>query len=272
MISTLKVFKMIKKIGLWVSSIALLALQSCSVNTETIYYKDSATSMESNILMDKSMLGMMNMMGDKKEVLQNSKVLGNLTTDWKSLYDIQKDGLVTLNKDSVKVLHKMFMKINKDKGEIYGLSLKYDKLLPNEITSLLTQSKELKNIPLQNVGKWDGKTLTINTDQFNAAAFKNKIEESSTIEDNKNPTTKSDSLEIYGKQMAEGLLGMMKMFPINFSNTIKFQKPIKSIVGKHDNIKQIDKRTIQINLRSNDLLDEKNTLKDKDKQIIITTE
>ena len=195
-----------------------------------------------------------------------------MTTDWQSLYDIQKDGLITVNKDSVKVLHKMFMKINKDKGEIYGLSLKYDKLLPTEIGALLNQSKELKNIPLQNVGKWDGKTLTINTDQLNSASFLFKVEGTADQKTIKNPTTKSDSIEVYGKKMAEGLMGMMKMFPITFSNTIKFKKPIKSIVGKHDNVKQIDKRTIQINLRSNDVLDEKNVLKDKDKQIIITTE
>lgn len=263
---------MIKKLGLWVSGLGLILLQSCSVNTITTYYKDSASSMESNILMDKSMLGMMNMMGDQKDVLQNSKELGKLTTDWQSLYDIQKDGLITVNKDSVKVLHKMFMKINKDKGEIYGLSLKYDKLLPNEIGALLSQSKELKNIPLQNVGKWDGKTLTINTDQLNSASFLSKVEGTADQKAIKNPTTKSDSIEVYGKKMAEGLMGMMKMFPITFSNTIKFQRPIKSIVGKHDNVKQIDKRTIQINLRSNDVLDEKNVLKNKDKQIIITTE
>lgn len=67
--------------------------------------------------------------------------------------------------------------------------------------------------------------------------------------------------------MKEGMLGMMKMFPVNFSSTIKFQEPIKSIVDKHDNVKQIDKKTIQITLRSNDALDEKNILKDKDKQI-----
>ena len=180
--------------------------------------------------------------------------------------------MITVNKDSVKVLHKMFMKINKDKGEIYGLSLKYDKLLPTEIGALLNQSKELKNIPLQNVGKWDGKTLTINTDQLNSASFLSKVEGTADQKAIKNPTTKSDSIEVYGKKMAEGLMGMMKMFPITFSNTIKFKKPIKSIVGKHDNVKQIDKRTIQINLRSNDVLDEKNVLKDKDKQIIITTE
>lgn len=262
---------MIKKIGLWVSGLALIALQSCSVNTETTYYKDSATSMESNILIDKAMLSMMSMMnnGSSKLPVQD---LSKLTTDWKSLYDIQKDGLITLNKDSTKVLQKMFMKVNKDKGEIYGLSLKYDKLFPNEITSLLSQSKQLKNIPLQNVGKWDGKTLTIDTNQFNSASFLNNIEDNAEKKVLKNPTTKSDSLEVYGKKMAEGVLGMMKVFPVNFSSTIKFQKPIKSIVGKHDHVKQIDKKTIQINLRSNDLLDEKNAVKNKDQKIIITTE
>ena len=97
MISTLKVFKMIKKIGLWVSSIALLALQSCSVNTETTYFKDSASSMKSNILMDKGMLSMMNMMGNGTD---NSPAqdLSKLSTDWKSLYEIQKDGLSTSTK------------------------------------------------------------------------------------------------------------------------------------------------------------------------------
>ena len=262
---------MIKKIGLWISGIAFITLQSCSVNTETTYFKDSASSMKSNILMDKGMLSMMNMMGNGTD---NSPAqdLSKLSTDWKSLYKIQKDGLVNLNKDSVKVLHKMFMKINKDKGEIYGLSLKYDKLFPHEITSLLSQSKELKNLPLQSVGKWDGKTLTINTDQFNASSFLNKIEDHADKKELKNPMTKGDSIEVYGKKMAEGIMGMMKMFPVNFSNTIKFQKPIHSIVGKHDYVKQIDKKTIQINLRSNDLLDENHSLKDKDNQIIITTE
>lgn len=262
---------MIKKIGLWVSGFALIALQSCSVNTETTYYKDSATSMESNILIDKGMMSMMNMMNDGSTKLPTED-LSKLTTEWQSLYDLQKDGLITVNKDSVKVLNKMYLKINKDKGEIYGLSLKYDKLLPNEVRSLLTQTKQLKNLPLQNVGKWDGKTLTIDTDKFNSSSFLNTIEDNADRKEIKNPISKSDSLEVYGKQMAEGLISMMKMFPVNFSSTIKFQKPITSMVGKHDHVKQIDKRTIQINLRSNDLLDEKQMLKQKDKKIIITTE
>lgn len=262
---------MLKKVGLWIVGIAIITLQSCSVNIQTTYYKDSSSSMESNILIDKGMLSMVNMIDNGSDKMK-AATLSKLTTDWQSLYDIQKDGLVTLNKDSTKVLQKFFMKLSKDEDEIYGLSLKYDKLFPHEVSSLLSQSKELKNIPLQNIGKWDGKTLTIETDQFNSTSFLNKIEDNIASKHVKNPTTKSDSLEVYGKQMAESLLGMMKMFPVNFSNTIKFQKPIKSIVGKHDYIKQIDRKTIQINLRSNDLLDESHTLKNKDKKVIITTE
>ena len=81
---------MIKKSSLWLLLI-ISGLQSCSVNTETTYYKDSATSMESNILLDKSMLGMLSMMGNKTDEISKSKELGNLSTDWKSLFDLQKD-------------------------------------------------------------------------------------------------------------------------------------------------------------------------------------
>lgn len=260
---------MMKKIGLWVSAVGLIALQSCSVNTETTYYKDSASSMESNILMDKGMLSMMNMMSSEQS---KPAALSKLSTDWKSLYDIQKDNLLTLNKDSTKVLQKMFVKLNKDKGEIYGVSLKYDKLLPQEVTSLLSQSKELKRLPLQNIAKWNGNTLTIDTDKFNSTSFLDAIEDSAEKKEIKNPKTKSDSIEAYGRQMAQSVMGMMKMFPVNFSSTIKFQKPIKSIVGKHDFVKQIDKKTIQINVRSDDLLDDGKKLTNKDKKIIVTTE
>ena len=91
---------MIKKLGLWISVFALAILQSCNVSTETTYYKDSATSMESHILIDQSMLGMMNMMGNNTDVLKKSTDLGNLTTDWKSLFDLQKNGKITLNPNS----------------------------------------------------------------------------------------------------------------------------------------------------------------------------
>ena len=72
--------------------------------------------------------------------------------------------------------------------------------------------------------------------------------------------------------MAQGIAGMMKMFNMNLTSTMKFQRPIKSIVGKHDFVKQIDNKTIQINVRTNDLLVNGKALTNKDKKIIITTE
>ena len=92
---------MIKKYGIWLLT-TFFTLQSCSVNTETTFYKDSGTSMESSILMDQSMMGMLKSMGDNSDMLQNNKDLGKLTTEWKSLYDIQKDEKVTLNKKDKK--------------------------------------------------------------------------------------------------------------------------------------------------------------------------
>lgn len=263
--------KMKNTISLWIFLGLAYLLQSCSVNTDTTYFKDSATSMESHVLLDKSMLSMMNLMGNKPDVLQN-KEISQLSTEWKSLFDIQKNGKITVNPDSAKVLKKVFLKLNKDKDEVYGLSLKYDKLLPNEVAQLLSQSKDLKKIPLQNFAVWNGKTLTIDTDKFNSTEVLAKIGEKTKDEKTSAPTTKSDSIEVYGRQMTQGMLGMMKMFNMNFTNTLKFQKPIKSIVGKHDFVKQIDNKTIQINVRSDELLDGGKKLINKDKQIIITTE
>ncbi len=264
---------MIKKTILWLAG-AIFVLQSCSVKSESTYYPDTATSMESNILMDKTMLGMMNMMsGAGTETTKNQAGLRNLTTAWKSLYDIQKDQKITLNKDSAQVLKKMYLKLNMDNGEIMGLSLKYDKLLPKELKTLLSQSKQLKKIPLQDFGSWDGKSLTIDTEKFNSVEFLQEITKNADKPANDAaPKTKSDSMAAYGKQMASGMVGMLRMVNMNFTNTLKFQKPIKTITGKHDFVKQLDAKTIQINVRSADLLDSGKSLTNKDKKIVVTTE
>ncbi len=247
-------------------------LQSCNIQTETSYYKDSATSMQSTVLMDQSMMGMMNMTNQNSDS-KSLPGIGNLTTDWKSLFDLQKQGKVILNPDSTKVLKKMFLKLNKSNGELTGISLKYDKLMPQELQNLFSQSKSLNKLPLQNFGNWDGKTLTIDTDKFNSTDFIQQISQSN--EDKKTtetPKSKADSMQVYGEQLAKGMFGMMKLVNLHFSNTLKFQKPIKSIVGKHDFVKQIDDRTILINVNSRDLMNEKKKLTNQDKKIIITTE
>ncbi len=247
-------------------TLTALLLTSCSVNSETTYYNDSASSMQTDILIDQSMLSVM------APALTNQPNYQKLTTKWQSLYDLQKDAKITLNKDSVKVLQKLFVRLNKDQGQVYGLSLKYDKLMPGEVAQLFSQSKQLKRLPLQNISTWNGKTLTLNTEALKADALMNTVRNIASEPAVGTPKTKSDSLEMYGREMAEGMLGMMKMFPVTISNTIKFQKPIKTISGKHDYIKQIDKRTIQISLRSTDALENKKQLTHSDPKIIIVTE
>jgi len=144
--------------------------------------------------------------------------------------------------------------------------------LPGEVAMLLAQNKQLKRIPLQDAAKWNGNQLVIDTEKFNATEFLNEIGKNTPGPEAKSPKTKSDSLEVYGRQMAQGMAGMMKLFNMNLTNTIKFQKPIKTIVGKHDFVKQIDNKTIQINVRTNDLLDNGKALTHKDKKIVVTTE
>ena len=265
---------MTKKFSLWLAALFVLLLQSCSVNTETTYYKDSATSMESNILVDQSTLSMLSMMGDTPEVIKKNagSEFKNLTTDWKSLYDIQKTGKVVLNPDSSKVLKKVFMKLNKADGEVLGVSLKYDKLMPKEIMSLFAQNSHLRKMPMQDFANWNGNKLTIDTEKFNIAEALQEIQKVKPESKTDKPKTKKDSIEAYGRQMASGMIGLMKMFNMNLTNTLKFQKPIKSIEGKHDFVEQVDQHTIKVNVRTADLWDEGKNLKNKDKKIIVTTE
>lgn len=263
---------MIKKIGLWVSAAALVIMQSCSVNTETTYYKDAATSMESRLLMDQSMLTFMNMSG-QTSLGSGMPDLKNLPSEWKSLYDLQKDGKIILNPKDSAPLKKLFLKVDKSRGDISGLSLKYDKLMPGEIAELLSQSKELKRLPLMDAARWNGNTLTIDTEKFNSTEFLSEIGENSGVNDPKTaPKTKSDSVAAYGRQMASGMIGMLKMFNMNYKSTLKFQKPIKTVSGKHDFVKQLDPKTVEINVNTKDLLDENHKFTNKDSKIVIVTE
>ena len=145
--------------------------------------------------------------------------------------------------------------------------------MPGEIAELLSQSKELKRIPLMDAARWNGNTLTIDTEKFNSAEFLSQIGENAGVNDPvSKPMSKSDSVAAYGRQMAQGMVGMLKMFNMNYKTTMKFQKPIKSITGKHDFVKQIDNKTVEINVNTKDLLDENHRFTNKDSKIIVTTE
>lgn len=263
-------FKMQKYSAAGILGILLIGLQSCSVKSENTYFKDTSTSMQTNVQVDRGMLGLFSMMAGTGSGIKKSD-LNTLPADWKSFYDIQKTGKIVLNDKDAGALKKIFLKTNTANGEIAGLSVKYDKLFPKEIAALFADTRYLNRIPMQDFGKWDGKNLTINTAKLNVADAFN-ILESAERPELKTPKTKYDSIENYGRQMAAGMVGLMKMVNMNFSNTLKFQKPIRKISGKHDFIRQTDSHTVEINVSSKDLWDNGKNLTNKDPEITITTD
>lgn len=246
-------------------TVLLLLLTSCSVNSESTFYKDATTSMETKILMDQGMIQMLNLY-NRGDLSAQTK---GLTHDWKSLYDIQKDNRIILNGDSAAVLKKVFVKLNNEQNEVAGISLKYDKMSQDEINKMFSQSREMKNLPLQNFANWDGRTLTIDTEKFDLGMLGKMAEDRGRFP-GKQPETKRDSLQMYGRKMAEGMAGMMRMFNADISATLKFQRPIKDIAGRHDFVQQVDNKTVKVTLRSYDLLNPEK-LENKDKKIVITT-
>lgn len=256
---------MIKKWSFWLCALVFSIMVSCSVNTESTYYKDSASGMNVDVKMDKMLFGMMKSLG--KDSADNNRIsdLKHLTTEWKNLYDLAKEkGKVPKEKsDSAKVMKKIFMKINKENDEISGFSFKYDKLLPHEIAMALNPKK--KDKALKQIGSWDGKQLTLKMADLSPEKL------SDLLKNDKKPVTKEDSLVAAGSKMAEGMLDMLKLFEVKYKNRLKFESKIKNISGKHDFLKQIDDRTLELSYSLKDFTDGKN-LKNQDKKIIITTE
>lgn len=152
-------------------------------------------------------------------------------------------------------MQKIFMKTSKENNEPAGISLKMEHFTQPDYQMLSSYNKKEK-LPLdQNIfNNWDGKTLTINTDNFN---LKN-IEE----------TLRSKT----SKEEASQVEGMVTMFFKSIGTTLKFENKIKSITGKHDWVKQIDSKTIKIDYDLKAMYDPEMKLKNADKKIIIVTE
>jgi hypothetical protein len=189
--------------------------------------------------------------------------LEKLPRTWTSMYEMeQKEGkLKTENPDSVKIMKKIFMKSNAEGKEVTGFSLKMDHFTKADYNSLGNFSKDEK-LPIDQMALnlWDGKTLIINTDQFNLDGLKDIMS---------------------GKDMGDGAItadqaaSMMKMMYKSVGTTLKFENKIKSISGKHDWITKVDDYSVKINYDLDALFGEakdKKRLKNSDKKIVIVTE
>ena len=145
-------------------------------------------------------------------------------------------------------------------NELTGMSMKLDHFTKADYLALAAMSKDSgEKFPManNNFNEWDGKKLVIDTDKLSFKELEKEMaEQGGEGEEQMDP-----------EQMKAMLSMMMKKFTIN----MKFENNIKSINGKHDWVKQIDNRTIQINYDTTNL-DESKKLTNKDKQIVVITE
>lgn len=236
--------------------ISLFILQSCSVNSEIVYHKDAASTSVMDIDTREFMAEMMAMTPDSLKQKEFGE-MDRLPTTWTSMYDVaRKEGkLKTENPDSIKIMKKIFMKSTKENNTLAEFSFKMDHFSPEDYQILKSFTKTEK-VPLdQNIyNNWDGKTLTIDTENFNLKSIEEAVKTKSSKED------------------AEKVAGMMIMFFKKIGTTLKFENPIKSMTGKHDWVKQIDDHSIRIEYDLKAIYDKDSKFKNADKKIIIVTE
>ncbi len=250
-----------KKI-LFLFVISLFALQSCSINSEVTYHKDSASSTMMDIDMKEAMTMFKSMIpdsakNDKKEFGELEK----LPRTWTSLYELEKkEGkLKTDNPDSIRIMKKVFMKSNFDNDELAGFSMKMDHFTKADYTAVGKLSKN-EQLPIDQLAmnSWDGKTLTIDTEKLGLNGIKEILADKGVSD-----------------EKAEMSMGTLKMMYKKIGTTLKFENKIKSITGKHDWVTKTDDYSVRINYDLDYLFGEekdKKPLKNNDKKIVIITE
>lgn len=236
--------------------ISFFALQSCTINSEIVYHKDAASSTIMDIDVREFMAEMKSMAPDS---VRNKEFgdMDKIPTTWTSIYDMdKKEGtLKTSNPDSIRIMKKIFMKSNKENNDYAGFSLKLDHFTKAEYSSLNSLSKD-EPLPVdQNVfNDWDGKTLTIDTENFNLKNIEAALRSKGSQEET---------------QSTEGML--MMLFK-QVGTTLRFENKIKSITGRHDWLKQIDDHSVRIDYDLKTMYDKEAKLKNSDKKIKIVTE
>ncbi|MCT2564451.1 hypothetical protein [Chryseobacterium herbae] len=245
-----------KKI-LFLLTAALFVLQSCTINSEIVYHKDAASTSVTDIDMRQFISEMKAMTPDSLKQQKEFGYMDQLPTTWTSFLDIQKkDGKKQpTDPDSIRIMKKIFMKMNKENNEPAGMSLKMDHFTQTDYQFLSDYNKKEK-LPLdQNIfNNWNGKTLTINTENFNVKNIEQTLRSKTS------------------KEEAEKVEGMITMFFKSIGTTLKFENKIKSITGKHDWVKQIDNYTVKIDYDLKAMYDKEAKLKNADKTIVIETE
>lgn len=237
--------------------ISFFILQSCSINSEIVYHKDAASTSVTDIDMKQFIAEMKAMTPDSLKQQKEFGEMDKLPTVWTSIFDIQKEEgkLKTQDPDSIRIMKKIFMKTNKENNEPSGFSLKMEHFTQSDHQLLKSYNKKEKLPFDQNIfNNWDGKTLTINTENFNLKTIEEALKSKAS------------------KEEAEKVEGMITMFFKSIGTTLKFENKIISISGKHDWVKQMDNYTVKIDYDLKAMYDKEVKLKNTDKKIVIVTE
>lgn len=237
--------------------ISFFILQSCSINSEIVYHKDAASTSVTDIDMKQFIAEMKAMTPDSLKQQKEFGEMDKLPTVWTSIFDIQKEEgkLKTQDPDSIRIMKKIFMKTNKENNEPSGFSLKMEHFTQSDHQLLKSYNKKEKLPFDQNIfNNWDGKTLTINTENFNLKTIEEALKSKAS------------------KEEAEKVEGMITMFFKSIGTTLKFENKIISISGKHDWVKQMDNYTVKIDYDLKTMYDKEVKLKNTDKKIVIVTE
>ncbi|KPE51393.1 hypothetical protein [Chryseobacterium indologenes] len=237
--------------------ISLFILQSCNVSSEIVYHKDTASTSVTDIDMRRFMAEMKAATPDSLRDKNEYSDLEKFPAFWKSLHELEQTNreVRDTNPDHIRIMKKIFMKTNRENDEPIGISLKTEHFTPDDYSVLINYIKNEKLPVDQNIfNLWDGKTLTINTENFNLKNLEAAI------------TSKAS------RDNPQKVEGMMTMFFKNISTTLKFENKIKSITGKHDWFKQIDDYSVKISYDLKTIYDQEKLFKNADKNIVIVTE
>ena len=238
----------------------LFLLHSCSISTTNHYHNDKKMSFATDIDMSQAVEMMKTFMPDSLNQGADFMKMEKYPRDWQNIYEIQKmEGKTVTNPDSIKLMKKIFFKGNFEADKFKGFSVKSDPLTSQELAGVgALMGKEGSMMNNTAFDDWNGKSLKIDMSklQMSPADFEALLKGT----EGDGNTTKEDM---------DGFLNMMEM---DLKNKLVFDKKIKSITGKHDWIKKINDKTIEVNFSLKEMMDKNHQFKDKDNIIIIETE
>lgn len=234
-------------------------VQSCTINSETMFHKDQtmSISMEVNAGSLYKMLEDMPNLAEKQSdsVSQKAKmdVKKMLSKEWKSIYQLSEEEGKPIPPDSVKLAKKLFLKGLYTDEKPSGFAIKMEKFSRDDLEEI-TKHKEMEMVAplMKSPMDWDGKKLTLDMEQM-----------MSPLGDKNIP--KGENAELVDK-----MLDNLMLLDIQYNDVYRFENKIISVKGKHKNFEKIDDYSVKISFDMKDF--GKKQKGKKNKTIVIITE